>query len=444
LITKTDIPLEERISQLLQHLSIEKAHFAARIPRDWQAVLAAYPKSVSSLTLLCPRRVEARSLVALASRLLVVTGDQGHDAHTLLSSLEDLPDATVVNLQDYLAGNATDVAADRRDDISNAMLDFLAGIDREQNVQRVSLPGGEGQVAGLLYRIQGAGPPLVLLPLQYSPSQWEPLLDRLSHHYSTITLSGANVGAVFNLETRARGGYLEVVQKVVEESRLQPGEKVLDVGCGPGSLDRWLAHHTGKANPITGVDPSTYLLREAAAPVKSEGLESVVQFQEASGDSLPFPDNSFDVTMSFTAMQYVDADRMLREMMRVTRPGGRVAVLARGDDRPNLVNVPLQAELKAKVEGERTERYNELGCNDASLYRRFHQAGLSKVKMFPQLAIFTPSTDSARLQDMQDRFLSVLSSGEAEEFHNALARAQEDGSYFVAEWFHCAVGTVPE
>jgi hypothetical protein len=74
LITKTDIPLEEQISQLLHHLGIEKAHFAARIPRDWQAVLAAYPKSVASLTLLCPRRVEARSLVALASRLLVVTG----------------------------------------------------------------------------------------------------------------------------------------------------------------------------------------------------------------------------------------------------------------------------------------------------------------------------------------------------------------------------------
>jgi SAM-dependent methyltransferase len=443
LITDTDIPLEERIFQLLQHLGIEKAHFAARIPRDWQAALAAYPKSVASLTLLCPRRVDARSLVALASRLLVVTGDQGHDAYVLRSSLGDLPDAAIVTLQGYLAGNATDVAADLRDHIANAMLGFLAGIDRERNVQRVSLPEGEGQVAGLLYRIQGAGPPLVLLPLQYSPSQWYPLLDQLSQHYSTITLSGANVGSVFNLETRARGGYLEVVQKVVEESRLQPGERVLDVGCGPGSLDRWLAHHTGKANPITGVDPSTYLLREAAALVKSEGLESVVQFKEASGDSLPFPDNGFDVTMSFTAMQYVDADQMLREMMRVTRPGGRVAVLARGDDRPNLVNVPLRAELKAKVEGERNERPHELGCNDASLYRRFHQAGLTEVRMFPQLAIFTPSTDGARLQDMQDRFLSVLTSEEAEEVRSALARAQEDGSLFIAEWFHCAVGTVP-
>ncbi len=147
--------------------------------------------------------------------------------------------------------------------------------------------------------------------------------------------------------------------------------------------------------------------------------------------------------MSFTAMQYVDADRMLTEMMRVTGPGGRVAVLARGDDRPNLITVPLRAELKSKIEGVRNQRRNELGCNDASLYRRFHQAGLTKVKMFPQLAVFTLATDGPRLDDVQDRFLNVLDAEELEEFRGALAQALEDGSFFVAEWFHCAVGTNP-
>ena len=96
-----------------------------------------------------------------------------------------------------------------------------------------------------------------------------------------------------------------------------------------------------QSNHIVGVDPSTYLLREAAAMVSREGLDGIIRFQESGGDSLPFPDDSFDVAVSFTAMQYVDADRMLAEMMRVTGPGGRVAVLARGDDRPNLINVPL-------------------------------------------------------------------------------------------------------
>ena len=436
-----DMPIEERISLLLQHLGIKQAHFAARLARDWQGFARVYPESVASLTLICPRPPEARSLAALGSRLLVVAGDQGNDAQATLRILEGIPDVNLATLRGYLPDTASDVVADHMEEIGAAMLDFLAGIDRRRETRPVALAEEEGQVAGILYRIQVSGPPLVLFPLAYSPSQWDPLLQFLSQSYCTITVCGANVGPVFNLETRAKGGYLEAVQRVIAEAELRPGERVLDVGCGPGSLDRWLAHRTGKANPITGLDPSTYLLREAAAMVRNEGLEGVVEFREGSGDSLPFPDGSFDVAMSFTAMQYVDADQMIREMVRVIKPGGRVGVLARGDDQPTIINAPLRAELKSKAESQRNERPNELGCNDASLYRRFHQAGLTQVKMFPQLAIFTTSSDGDRLQDMQDRIAPALDVEEAEEFQSSVAKAKADGSFFLAEVFHCAVGT---
>jgi SAM-dependent methyltransferase len=197
------------------------------------------------------------------------------------------------------------------------MLEFLARNTQGQDIPPVSLPEGEGEVAGLIYRVQGSGPPLVLLPMQYSPSQWDSLLPRLSQSYCTITLGGPNLGAIFSLEARAKGGYLEPVRRLVAELQLQSGEKIMDVGCGPGSIDRWLAHHTGQANPIVGVDPGSYLLREARAMAQSEGLAEVLTFQEGGGESLPFPDNSFDVAMSLTAIQYVDADRMLREMRRL-------------------------------------------------------------------------------------------------------------------------------
>ena len=59
---------------------------------------------------------------------------------------------------------------------------------------------------------------------------------------------------------------------MINETRLLPGERVLDVGCGSGSLDRWLAQRTRKANPIMAVDHSAYLLREAATLARSEGL----------------------------------------------------------------------------------------------------------------------------------------------------------------------------
>ncbi len=73
----------------------------------------------------------------------------------------------------------------------------------------------------------------------------------------------------------------------------------------------------------------------------------------------------------------------------------------------------------------------------------FNQAGLTKIKMFPQLAVFTPATDGPRLDDAQDRFVRILNAEELEEFRCALGQALEVGSFLVAEWLLCAVGTNP-
>jgi hypothetical protein len=68
------------------------------------------------------------------------------------------------------------------------MLDFLQRVEQRQETRTAMLPVGEGDVAGVSYRIQGSGLPLVLLPLSLAPSQWEPLIPTLSTHYSSITL----------------------------------------------------------------------------------------------------------------------------------------------------------------------------------------------------------------------------------------------------------------
>ena len=85
--TEIDIPIQERILQLLNHLGIQQAHFGARVPRDWQGLVASNPETVASLTLLCPRQADKLSLSPVASRLLVITGDQGHDAETVKEGL---------------------------------------------------------------------------------------------------------------------------------------------------------------------------------------------------------------------------------------------------------------------------------------------------------------------------------------------------------------------
>jgi ubiquinone/menaquinone biosynthesis C-methylase UbiE len=131
------------------------------------------------------------------------------------------------------------------------------------------------------------------------------------------------LGSVASLEARGHSaGYLGIVGRLFEAVQLRPGETILDVGCGSGVLDRWLAQRTRGENRIVAVDIHRELLRQAAALVRQEGLAEVIEFREGNAEALPFADNSFDVTFSATVMELLDADRMLHELIRVTRPGG--------------------------------------------------------------------------------------------------------------------------
>jgi hypothetical protein len=80
---KADIPVEERILQLLKHLGIERAHFACLMPGDWRAFATSHHENINSLTLICPLGVDTNALSAIASKALVVKGDQGPRAESL-------------------------------------------------------------------------------------------------------------------------------------------------------------------------------------------------------------------------------------------------------------------------------------------------------------------------------------------------------------------------
>ena len=429
--------LEERLRQLLSHLGIDQAHFAGRSPLDWTGLAARYPEALSSLTLI--GGFDPRAVEHLSAKLLAVTGDRGPTAETVRNAVSRLPGAQLFALRDYDLQGWSDVAAERTHELGAAMLQFLGRMTAPASI---ALREGEGEGAGITYRIRGAGPPLVLLPMFLAPSQWEPLLPQLAEQYCTITLGGAVLGAVAILESRGHAvGYLQMVRTLIEETQLRPGEAVLDVGCGTGVLDRWLVQRTREAHRITGVDINPYLLQEAGALARREGLEDAIEFRDGNAASLPFSDSSFDIAMSVTVIEEVDADRMLAELVRVTKPGGRVAIVARAMDMPFLMNAPLPAVLKAKVEAPgMVGGVAPRGCADASLYRRMRHAGLTRVKMLPQLAAFDIA-DAAMLQFMQDQLLPKLNGDEAREWHSARAQAEAEGTFFMTFPHHCAVGT---
>src|SRR3989475_10981268 len=374
--TDAESAVDRRLVQLFQHLGLEQVHIAARVTADWHGLAATHPETIASLTLVCPTGLEATPLVTLASRVLVLTGDQGAPAEAIRKAMAALPEATLIILHDYFSHTRADLLTDRMEDIGTAMLAFLARMDQLHTVKPVPLPAQEGEVEGLTYRIEGAGAPLVLLPLGLAASQWEPLLARLSAQYCTITLGGAALGSVASLEARGQStGYLGVVRNLIAEVHLQPGETILDVGCGSGVLDRWLARYTGGAHRITAVDIHRTLLREAAALATTEGLAEHIKFREGNAEALPFGDSSFDVTMSATVMELLDAERMLRELVRVTKPDGRGGGCVRAVDIDSFVNGPVRAELKMKIAALPNGLAGASGCADGSLYRPVCNAG---------------------------------------------------------------------
>ncbi len=433
----------DRISQLLRHFGIERAHVAACMTGDWGDLVTTQSDIVASLTLVSPMRGIETPESLDTFPVLVISGDQGKPAERARKLAARIPDAKLLALRDYSSPIWADVIADREEEIGSAMLHFLMHVDRKRGLKAVTLPEEGGDIAGLTYRIRGNGPPLVLLPVALAPSQWEPLLPRLAARYCTITLGGSALGMVSHLEARGRSGYGHVVERLVDQARLSPGETILDVGCGSGFLDRLLARRTGGANPIVATDINRYLLAEAEALVKKERLEDVIMFREGNAEALPFPKASFDAALACTVLEEGDADRMLAELVRVTRAEGRVAIMTRAIDMDWWVNLNLPAELQPKINalGPATGAgVAEQGCADASLYRRMSQVGLVQLTMFPQFAIYS---EGERLQAVLNRLLTPLPPNEVKTCREAIARADAEGTLFIAEPFHCAIGTKP-
>jgi ubiquinone/menaquinone biosynthesis C-methylase UbiE len=124
-----------------------------------------------------------------------------------------------------------------------------------------------------------------------------------------------------------RGQWRELRQKTANLARIQPGEQVLDVGCGTGTLAMEVARCVGRAGHVTGVDPGTEQIARARSKVARRNLP--IDFQIGVTEQLPFPDQTFHVVLSTLMMHHVPASvkrQGLAEISRVLKPGGRLVI----------------------------------------------------------------------------------------------------------------------
>ena len=119
------------------------------------------------------------------------------------------------------------------------------------------------------------------------------------------------------------GTTLQIVgESLAEAADVRAGDRVLDVAAGNGNATLAAARRFAR---VTSTDYVPSLLDKGRERARAEGLS--VQFQEADVEALPFADGSFDVVLStFGAMFAPDQERTAQEMMRVLRPGGRLAM----------------------------------------------------------------------------------------------------------------------
>ena len=110
----------------------------------------------------------------------------------------------------------------------------------------------------------------------------------------------------------------------IELADIKKGERVLDVGCGTGTLTIAARRQTGPTGEVHGIDPSAEMIGVARQKAAKAGVDA--RFQTAVIEKLPFPDGHFDLVLSSLMLHHLPADVKragFAEVHRVLKPGGR-------------------------------------------------------------------------------------------------------------------------
>ncbi|MBA7653520.1 2-phytyl-1,4-beta-naphthoquinone methyltransferase [subsurface metagenome] len=144
-----------------------------------------------------------------------------------------------------------------------------------------------------------------------------------------------------------------VIRSAIQALQLPSGSRGLDAGCGIGSHTLLLAEAVGPAGHVTGLDLSSEFLVHARETAEKSSLSERVSFREGDVNKLPFDHDTFDWVWSVDCVGYAPGESvtLLKELARVVKPGGTVAILA-WSSQQLLPGYPLlEARLNATSSG---------------------------------------------------------------------------------------------
>jgi ubiquinone/menaquinone biosynthesis C-methylase UbiE len=234
-------------------------------------------------------------------------------------------------------------------------------------------------------------------PIQ--PRIIEPVVSDSTEHFDRIA---PRYG-----ELRASPAYVDPVTDAVVELGSLRGCRVLDVGCGPGSVLRQLAR-SFEVDGV-GIDASLKMIEVArrAAPQ--------LEFRVGRAEDLPFGDSSFDAVVSRLVVHHLDRRQAFAEMRRVLRPTGRVVVTT--TDPSGLETFWMRPYFPSYVEIER-RRFPD----GEVLRRELEEAGLGEVRVAPFVLERRFDRESA-LAKLRGRAYSTFALMSGEEYEAGVAAA---------------------
>jgi ubiquinone/menaquinone biosynthesis C-methylase UbiE len=164
-------------------------------------------------------------------------------------------------------------------------------------------------------------------------------------------------------------------KRTVERLALTPGAKVLDVGCGTGASALPAAQTVGLNGRVIGIDLSARLLERARAKAAARGLTNI-EFRIGDMTASAYPNENFGAVVSVFSIFFVpDMEGLVRELWRMVRPGGKLAVTTWG---PRIFE-PAYSRWQAAVRQERPDLYSAFNpwdrITDVESVRRLLQDG---------------------------------------------------------------------
>ena len=174
---------------------------------------------------------------------------------------------------------------------------------------------------------------------------------------------------------------LPCAEILLDQARIEKGQHVLDVACGPGTVTYLAAEKTGPEGKVTGVDISPEMLDIARSKISDPNL-APIEFIESSSVPLNVPDSAYDAVVCQHGLQFFpDRVESLREMARAARPNSIVAVAAWGAIDKNPVWNAMHEALRESTSPEVADMMKApFSMNDLSeIYQTFKDAGLKNI-----------------------------------------------------------------